>query len=500
VLLAIETVALLIFHAALARRLQEGAAELASALAAMQSARSTSAALASVLSERVAAAVGALEGSLTGPVPDLRRQVGALTELLAESRRSLPRELVAAPSSLERRLEDLRRMAVSWGGGVVLLGLAALVPALWWLELREFIGPSLAMAALAGGVALARARAPSRERALLWILLAGIAAIDARNAWRLRGLAPGIPPNLISFDLFALLGTAAVGISLGVAELAVLLAVMLASIAVHGNLSWTVPVVNASTYLLACWVIWQMPRQLLRLLEERSAEAALELRHRRRLVATLFHDLANVLLASQGILDDTAGERLAPADLEDLRGLIARMRGITASASGPGPLAMVSVGSLWSEMERLLEVRLRRKGLALRVSGPGNLQVRCDEPLLKESVLGNLLTNAVKFSPPGALIDLSTRAEGSWVALEVADRGPGLPADVRETLGRAPVSSRLGTAGEPGSGYGLLLAVEHVRSMGGSLALEPREGGGLRATVRLPLHSGGETVAGTSVE
>lgn len=495
-LLAMVTAALQVFNVALASNLRAGAAALSASLAALQSARSASAALAKLLSERVAASVPALEASLAGPPGELRARVGALGDLLAESRRALPPEVGAPPSDLERRLEDLRHSAVSWCLRLLLPTLVALLPVLWWLELRDFIVPALGMAAVSASVALLRVRAPQQERALLWLLFAGVAFTDSQNLWRLCELSPGIPPNLISFGAFALLGTATVGFPLGVLELATMLALMFASLAVHGGLSWTVPVVNASTYLLACWLLWRLPRQLLSLLAQRSAEAAAELRHRRRLAATLFHDLANVVFAAQSVLDDAPGDRLSPGDAAVLRSLVARMGGIAASASGSGAAAVVSVGRLWGAMEQLLAARLRRKGQTLQVSGPGHLEVRCDEPLLKESVLGNLLTNAVKFSPPGAVIELGARLEGGAVVLEVADRGPGLPGDVRAALGSGtPACSRPGTGGEPGSGFGLLLATEHVRAMGGNLELEPREGGGLRALLRLPLHAGGAAAA-----
>ncbi len=80
-------------------------------------------------------------------------------------------------------------------------------------------------------------------------------------------------------------------------------------------------------------------------------------------------------------------------------------------------------------------------------------------PLLRDSILGNLLSNAVKFSPSGGRIELIGFETGGSAHVILRDTGRGIPVDVMEDLAHDRVpTSRPGTDGEPGMGYGLLLA------------------------------------------
>jgi signal transduction histidine kinase len=108
-----------------------------------------------------------------------------------------------------------------------------------------------------------------------------------------------------------------------------------------------------------------------------------------------------------------------------------------------------------------------------------------------ERALGNLVGNAVKYSPPGAevrvLISQQTDARGAWAVVEVKDRGVGIPAEdlphIFERFHRAAnVSGRL-----PGPGLGLPGAREVVEQHGGEIWSESEEGHGSTFTVRLPL-------------
>jgi signal transduction histidine kinase len=137
--------------------------------------------------------------------------------------------------------------------------------------------------------------------------------------------------------------------------------------------------------------------------------------------------------------------------------------------------------------------RVEEKKLRLSVVCPASIRISCDESHLRDSVLANLLSNAIKFSPPGDTIDLSVEESSGRAIIRIEDRGPGLPDDVRAALAqgrRAP--SRGGTAGESGTGYGLLLAREYLEAMGGTIEFSTRDGGGLAARLELPLAGPGQ--------
>jgi signal transduction histidine kinase len=152
----------------------------------------------------------------------------------------------------------------------------------------------------------------------------------------------------------------------------------------------------------------------------------------------------------------------------------------------PERLQDLEVQGLFDSVVDLFSLRLKAKGLRLKVASGKGLWVKGLPEVLQESVLGNLLSNAIKFSPPGSCIELEARRENGSVLLGVADLGLGLSQGLRAALdqgGELPV--RAGTAGEPGQGYGLRLVQEHLARLGGSLELRPRKGGGTLALVRL---------------
>jgi len=101
-------------------------------------------------------------------------------------------------------------------------------------------------------------------------------------------------------------------------------------------------------------------------------------------------------------------------------------------------------------------------------------------------ILGNLLENALKYSPAEAPVDLGVHREGDALAFTVADRGPGLaPGEegrVFERFYRQP-----GVAPDVrGAGLGLAIARGLAEAQGGTVDYAPREGGGSVFTLRLP--------------
>ena len=101
------------------------------------------------------------------------------------------------------------------------------------------------------------------------------------------------------------------------------------------------------------------------------------------------------------------------------------------------------------------------------------------------ALLDNLLDNALRYSPPGARIDVSLRQDADAVLLEIADNGPGIPAQDRSRATERFV--RLNQSDVTGSGLGLAIARETAALHGGSLQLDDTPGGGLTVRVRLPL-------------
>jgi two-component system sensor histidine kinase KdpD len=101
-------------------------------------------------------------------------------------------------------------------------------------------------------------------------------------------------------------------------------------------------------------------------------------------------------------------------------------------------------------------------------------------------ILVNLIDNAAKYAPPNSKIDISVERVGSWIAVQVADRGPGIPqSEVQRIF--APFYRPAGSAPDThGAGLGLAIARGLADAQGGSVTYEPRPGGGSVFTLRLP--------------
>jgi two-component system sensor histidine kinase KdpD len=131
---------------------------------------------------------------------------------------------------------------------------------------------------------------------------------------------------------------------------------------------------------------------------------------------------------------------------------------------------------------RELERELAGRRVTLELPAEPTL-VRFDFSLV-EHALANLLLNAAAHTPPGTPIEMRAQFADENLALSVADRGPGIPADVLprifEKFFRAP--------GAPagGSGLGLTIAKGFVEAHGGTIAAANRPGGGAIFTLNLP--------------
>lgn len=100
-------------------------------------------------------------------------------------------------------------------------------------------------------------------------------------------------------------------------------------------------------------------------------------------------------------------------------------------------------------------------------------------------VVLNLVDNALRYGERE--VGIAVRAEGGSVVLEVADRGPGIPAAEVDRLKRPFTRLEVARSDKGGAGLGLAIVERVVRAHHGSLELLPRPGGGLIVEIRLPI-------------
>jgi two-component system, OmpR family, sensor histidine kinase QseC len=124
------------------------------------------------------------------------------------------------------------------------------------------------------------------------------------------------------------------------------------------------------------------------------------------------------------------------------------------------------------------------RGLALSLDAPEHLSARLDLGAF-QSVLQNLVDNALNYVPRGGRVEVLLAAEGAGWRLRVADDGPGIPPEEQPHVFERFVRGREAQA--EGTGLGLAIVRQAVQRLGGSVALQRGLGGrGAAFEVRVP--------------
>jgi len=149
------------------------------------------------------------------------------------------------------------------------------------------------------------------------------------------------------------------------------------------------------------------------------------------------------------------------------------------------------------ETERLLPVvkeslkmsiePAKTKGIEIRLEIPQDLEIFADANLL-QTVIRNLVSNAVKFTNKGGSVTVSARTSAhNSVEISVRDNGIGMEPELIDNLFRLDVqTNRRGTEDEPSTGLGLIICKEFIEKHGGNLWVESAEGKGSTFFFTLP--------------
>ena len=219
---------------------------------------------------------------------------------------------------------------------------------------------------------------------------------------------------------------------------------------------------------------------------------------RSALLSSVSHDLRTPLTGIIGAAAtlQESGDMLLPAVRDDLlqtisdeadriNRLVSNLLDMTRLESG-----QVAPNREWFPVEELVGSAVRRCGKrlaqhAVKVHVPGDLPMIHADSLLIEQVLVNLLDNASKYSPAGSEVYITARSDPAQTTISVADRGPGVPGDQRESVFEKFVRGRHNAA-KPGVGLGLAICRAIVTSHGGKIWLDERAGGGAIFSFSLP--------------
>lgn len=218
---------------------------------------------------------------------------------------------------------------------------------------------------------------------------------------------------------------------------------------------------------------------------------------RRELIANVSHELRTPIAALHAVLEnvvdgvaepDPATLETALAQTERLGRLVTELLDLSridAGAAGLEPEEF-AVGPLLAQA--VAEVRVasavagRGVGFAVEVDPPGAV-TRADRGRLHQ-VLVNLLDNAARHSPPGGEVRVEARVRGGDLMVEVADDGPGIAREDRETVFARFTRGERAVAG--GTGLGLAIARWVVDLHGGRIGVVDDGRPGCRIRVDLP--------------
>ena len=223
---------------------------------------------------------------------------------------------------------------------------------------------------------------------------------------------------------------------------------------------------------------------------------------RKRLLANLVHELGRPLGAllsaiqalSRGAEDDPAmrHELLTgmEAEVQRTERLLADLTRLYDQSLGPLEMDFkpTPLRSWLAEVLGPWREAAQNKGLRWQLDLPDDLPIASVDPDRMAQALGNVVSNAIKYTPEGGEVDVSAGADGQGIWIRVRDSGPGIPPEEQERIFtphyRSPARRRF----PQGMGLGLSIARDLVHAHSGRIELESAVGAGSTFTIWLPAH------------
>jgi signal transduction histidine kinase/CHASE3 domain sensor protein len=220
-------------------------------------------------------------------------------------------------------------------------------------------------------------------------------------------------------------------------------------------------------------------------------------------VATVSHELRTPLTSIKGylemLMDGDVGELSSEQDrtlatvnrnatrlqdlIEDLLTLSSIEAGTFKTATAPADVAEII-----TRVGEDIQPGVAKKHIALTMTCPSDGLVVDGDAKQLTRVMTNILSNAVKFTPPGGQIRVTAEEAGGWAVVSVADSGIGIPdADKEGLFTRFFRASNATKQAIPGTGLGLAIVQTIIAAHGGEISFQSQEGEGTTVCMRLPL-------------
>ena len=175
--------------------------------------------------------------------------------------------------------------------------------------------------------------------------------------------------------------------------------------------------------------------------------------------------------------------------------LVRQLLDVSRFEAGGGKLELrpVKLGAFLAELETTFRVLAIQRGIRFHVDRGSRLpdQVVWDEDRMSE-VLGNLLSNAFKFTDRGGMVELTVASANDAVQMNVRDSGAGIPPEnVPYIFEKFFQADNQASASAKGTGLGLAIAKSIVTAHGGTINVESKLGSGTTFSIVLPVRASG---------
>lgn len=213
-----------------------------------------------------------------------------------------------------------------------------------------------------------------------------------------------------------------------------------------------------------------------------NAEAALarKLDENVRLLRVLSHDIATPIQVIMFMLtkleeNDPTVIKISNAT-RVMEEIVTSVREMQATLSGKALVRRedVNLRELLNKVVDLFEEKLKAKSLKINyLFDDSDFVVVADRKILANQVVANIISNCIKFSPHGSHIDISIKRNGDKVSLSIRDYGIGMPQTLLAKIFQFDQNtSRKGTSGEKGTGFGMPLMKSYIDLMNCKLSVQ----------------------------
>lgn len=223
-----------------------------------------------------------------------------------------------------------------------------------------------------------------------------------------------------------------------------------------------------------------------------------------KILSVLGHDLRSPLASISGILSSVTASAISQDELHGFLTLLKKETDLSLKTLQEiltwARMQMnefnlkyqeIIPHKIMSDVLALYETSIRSKNIKVKHHSDGEVKIWADLNQLR-SIMGNILSNAIKFSPQNSTVEISFSEDEKNSIIEVRDHGQGILNEVLANLNsRKTLISQEGTKGESGLGVGLRIVQDFVDAHQGQMLFAQADGGGTCVQVTLPKKKGG---------